>query len=338
MHGIACSCQQRFSHQSFTPAEPGAKLHEHNIGKLHGHESWHLVRFVTCYAGIAGSPSPKSPESPGYSPGSPSPKSPESPGYSPGSPSPTQSPGGLLCTLDACMASHVHASKCLAIRALLQLSQVQRCTRLAFGSFSDMLCWHCRISSTQVPRKPWLQPRLTFTQVPRRPWLQPKLSFTQVTHTKPRWVALYFGCMHGIACSCQQECSHQSFTPAEPGAMLHEHNIGKLHGHESWHLVRFVTCYAGMAGSPSPKSPESPGYSPGSPSPKSPGGPGSAQAPPVPGGPGSPTPSPKSPTQSPGGLLCTLDACMASLVHASKCLAIRALLQLSQVQSCMSTT
>ncbi len=161
-----------------------------------------------------------------------------------------------------------------------------------------MLCWHGRISFPQVPRKPWLQPRLTFTQV---------------THTKPRWVALYLGCMHGIACSCQQECSHQSFTPAEPGAKLHEHNIGKLHGHESWHLVRFVTCYAGMAGSPSPKSPESPGYSPGS-------------------------PSPKSPTQSPGGLLCTLDACMASLVHASKCLAIRALLQLSQVQSCMSTT
>ncbi len=171
-----------------------------------------------------------------------------------------------------------------------------------------MLCWHGRISFpqvprkpwlqprltfTQVPRRPWLQPRLTFTQVPRRPWLQPKLSFTQVTHTKPRWVALYFGCMHGIACSCQQRSSHQSFTPAEPGAKLHEHNIGKLHGHESWHLVRFVTCYAGMAGSPSPKSPESPGYSPGS-------------------------PSPKSPTQSPGGLLCTLDAFMASFVHASK--------------------
>ncbi len=149
--------------------------------------------------------------------------------------------------------------------------------------------------------------------------------------------------MHGIACSCQQECSHQSFTPAEPGAMLHEHNIGKLHGHESWHLVRFVTCYAGMAGSPSPKSPESPGYSPGSPSPKSPGGPGYSPGSPSPKSPGGPgyspnSPSPKSPTQSPGGLLCNLDACMASLVHASKCLAIRALLQLSQVQSCMSTT
>ncbi len=35
------------SDQSFTPAEPGAKLHEHNIGKLHGHETMHLVLFVT---------------------------------------------------------------------------------------------------------------------------------------------------------------------------------------------------------------------------------------------------------------------------------------------------
>ncbi len=35
------------SDQSFTPAEPGAKLQEHNIGKLHRHETMHLVLFVT---------------------------------------------------------------------------------------------------------------------------------------------------------------------------------------------------------------------------------------------------------------------------------------------------
>jgi len=81
---VAYACQQMSSQQSFDPAKPPAKLHEHNMSSLHKHEAMHLLLFATSYACIAVySPSPKSPESPGYSP---SPKSPtQSFGDSPGS-------------------------------------------------------------------------------------------------------------------------------------------------------------------------------------------------------------------------------------------------------------
>ena len=167
----------------------------------------------------------------------------------------------------------------------------------------DILFLECRIlpsvSFPKVSRKPWLQPRLTFTQVTHtEPWL----TFPQVILTKPRWVVLCLGCMHGLDCmhgmayACQQMSSQQNFDPAKPPAKLHEHNTSSLHKHEAMHLLLFATSYACIAVySPSPKSPESPSYSPSPTSPtQSPG-----------------SPSPKSPSPSPGGLFCALVACMA---------------------------
>ena len=143
-----------------------------DIRTSHGHGS----SCSPCCLTAGYSPSPKGPESPG--PASPAPKS------------PTPSPGGLLCTLAACMS----------MPASVQPANVQPAKLPA--KLYEQHGYHTQITWTRVQLLTLLSDCriLSFPQGPRKPWSS--LTCTQVTHTEPRWVALHLGSMHDHASRC----------------------------------------------------------------------------------------------------------------------------------------
>ena len=51
----------------------------------------------------------------------------------------SKSQGGLLCTLAACMALHIGASKCAASKAIFQLSHLLNCKRTTKSDLMDTM-------------------------------------------------------------------------------------------------------------------------------------------------------------------------------------------------------